>query len=61
MAESDVLAPTKYVTLASCDGYEFVVLRKAVLVSSTIKGMLDPKSESLPTPNSPANDRHRHP
>lgn len=36
---------SKYVTLVSSDGFEFVVLREAVLVSSAIKGMLDPKSE----------------
>ncbi|KAI0503249.1 BTB/POZ protein [Xylaria bambusicola] len=45
MAESNAPAPSKYVTLASGDGYEFVVLREAVLVSSAIKGMLDPKSQ----------------
>ncbi|KAI0452910.1 Skp1 family protein [Xylaria acuta] len=36
---------SKYVTLVSSDGFEFVVLREAVLVSSVIKGMLDPKSQ----------------
>ncbi|TRX92258.1 hypothetical protein FHL15_006873 [Xylaria flabelliformis] len=36
---------SKYVTLVSHDGYEFVVLREAVLISSVIKGMLDPKSQ----------------
>ncbi|RYC56705.1 hypothetical protein CHU98_g9504 [Xylaria longipes] len=36
---------SKYVTLASGDGYEFVVLREAVLISSAIKGMLDPKNQ----------------
>lgn len=36
---------SKYVTLISSDGFEFVVLREAVMVSSVIKGMLDPKSE----------------
>ncbi|KAK5634259.1 hypothetical protein RRF57_009973 [Xylaria bambusicola] len=45
MAESNVPVPSKYVTLASGDGYEFVVLREAVLVSPAIKGMLDPKSQ----------------
>jgi hypothetical protein len=33
-------APSKYVTLVSGDGLEFVVLREATLVSPTIKGML---------------------
>lgn len=33
-------APSKYVTLVSGDGFEFVVLREATLVSPTIKGML---------------------
>ncbi|KAJ8119914.1 hypothetical protein O1611_g10502 [Lasiodiplodia mahajangana] len=42
---SDAPGPSKYVTLVSSDGFEFVVLREAVLVSSAIKGMLDPKSQ----------------
>lgn len=33
-------APSKYITLVSSDGFEFVVLREAALVSPTIKGML---------------------
>lgn len=33
-------APSEYVTLVSSDGFEFVVLREATLVSPTIKGML---------------------
>ncbi|KAL2024105.1 hypothetical protein VTK56DRAFT_9885 [Thermocarpiscus australiensis] len=33
-------APSKYITLVSSDGFEFVVLREATLVSPTIKGML---------------------
>jgi len=38
---------TKYVTLISNDGFEFVVLREATLVSPTIKGMLrSPFSEA---------------
>ncbi|KAI1305429.1 BTB/POZ protein [Xylaria venustula] len=41
---SDPSGPMKYVTLVSSDGYEFVVLREAVLISSAIKSMLDPKS-----------------
>ncbi|KAI0437898.1 BTB/POZ protein [Xylaria telfairii] len=36
---------SKYVTLISSDGFEFVVLREAVMVSSAIKSMLDPKSQ----------------
>lgn len=45
MMMSDASGQSKYVTLVSSDGFEFVVLREAVLVSSAIKGMLDPKSE----------------
>lgn len=37
--------PTKYVTLVSSDGFEFVVLREAACISGAIKRMLDPKSE----------------
>jgi len=36
---------SKYVTLVSNDGFEFVVLREAACVSGAIKKMLDPKSE----------------
>lgn len=36
--------PSKYVTLVSADGFEFVVLRDAALVSPIIKGMLDVRS-----------------
>lgn len=36
--------PSKYVTLVSADGFEFVVLREATLVSPILKGMLDPRS-----------------
>ncbi|KAI0424972.1 BTB/POZ protein [Xylaria sp. FL1042] len=42
---SDAPGSSKYVTLASGDGYEFVVLREAVMISAAIKGMLDPKSQ----------------
>ncbi|KAI0205560.1 BTB/POZ protein [Astrocystis sublimbata] len=42
---SDAPGQGKYVTLVSGDGYEFVVLREAVLISAAIKGMLDPKSQ----------------
>ncbi|KAH6676114.1 BTB/POZ protein [Plectosphaerella plurivora] len=38
-------AESKYVTLVSGDGFEFVVLREAVLISPAIKGMLDPRSQ----------------
>lgn len=31
---------SKYVTLISSDGFEFVILREATLISPTIKGML---------------------
>ena len=31
---------SKYITLVSSDGFEFVVLREAALVSEAIKGML---------------------
>lgn len=35
---------SKYVTLISSDGFEFVVLREAACHSGAIKRMLDPKS-----------------
>lgn len=38
------LTPSKYVTLVSGDGFEFVVLRDAAMISPIIKGMLDPTS-----------------
>jgi hypothetical protein len=37
---------SKYVTLVSSDGFEFVVLREAACKSGAIKRMLDPKSLS---------------
>lgn len=37
--------PSRYVTLVSSDGFEFVVLRQAASISPAIKKMLDPKSE----------------
>ncbi len=40
---------SKYVTLVSGDGFEFVVLREAACVSGAIRRMLDPKS--LPVPS----------
>ncbi|KAI5863579.1 Skp1 family protein [Durotheca rogersii] len=36
---------SKYVTLVSSDGFEFVVLLQATLVSPVIRGMLDPQSQ----------------
>jgi transcription elongation factor B subunit 1 len=39
--------PSKYVTLISSDGFEFVVLREAACISGAIKKMLDTKSQSL--------------
>ena len=41
---------SKYVTLISSDGFEFVVLREAACVSGAIKRMLDPTSESCCLP-----------
>ncbi|KAB8293928.1 hypothetical protein MFRU_006g02940 [Monilinia fructicola] len=35
---------SKYVTLVSCDGFEFVVLREAACTSGAIKRMLDTTS-----------------
>ncbi|KAI0403427.1 BTB/POZ protein [Xylaria palmicola] len=42
---SDAPELSKYVTLVSGDGFEFVVLREAAMISSAIKGMLDPRSQ----------------
>ncbi|KAK4213225.1 transcriptional elongation regulator [Rhypophila sp. PSN 637] len=36
----DSAASGKYITLVSRDGWEFVVLREATMISPTIKGML---------------------
>ncbi|PKS10450.1 hypothetical protein jhhlp_002201 [Lomentospora prolificans] len=41
MAEA---GPSKYITLVSSDGFEFVVLREAALKSTVIKSMLDTRS-----------------
>lgn len=41
------LNQSKYVTLVSSDGFEFVVLRKAAMISPAIRGMLDPKSKGF--------------
>lgn len=43
--DADASAPSKYVTLVSGDGFEFVVLREAAKISPIIKGMLDPRSQ----------------
>ncbi|RKU43828.1 hypothetical protein DL546_000064 [Coniochaeta pulveracea] len=37
--------PSKYVTLVSSEGFEFVVLRQATYCSPTIKKMLDPNHQ----------------
>ncbi|KAI1439062.1 Skp1 family protein [Xylaria sp. CBS 124048] len=42
---SDGAGQSKYVTLVSSDGFEFVVLRAAAMRSPAIKGMLDPRSQ----------------
>jgi elongin-C len=38
-------APSKYITLVSNDGFEFVVLREAVMISPPIKSSIDPRGE----------------
>ncbi len=38
------MSAPKYITLISMDGFEFVVLREAAMVSPIIRRMLDPKS-----------------
>ena len=45
LAMADSKAPSKYITLVAADGFEFVVLRDAAMVSPVIKGMLDVRSE----------------
>ncbi|KAJ9157036.1 hypothetical protein NKR19_g3933 [Coniochaeta hoffmannii] len=40
-------AQRKYVTLVSKEGFEFVVLREATLVSPAIRSMLDPDKNFL--------------
>ncbi|EQL34863.1 hypothetical protein RJZ56_000827 [Blastomyces dermatitidis] len=37
-------SPPEYVTLASNDGFEFIISRSAACVSGTIRRMLDPAS-----------------
>ena len=47
---------SKYVTLISNDGFEFIVRREAAYVAGTIKKMLDPISQTFPPslrPSSP--------
>jgi len=39
-----VESPPEWVTLVSSDGFEFIVLREAAVVSGTIRRMLDPKT-----------------
>jgi elongin-C len=41
------VADQSYVTLVSSDGFEYVVLRDATLISPVIKGMLNPRSAFL--------------
>jgi elongin-C len=47
---------SKYVTLISSDGFEFVVLREAACISGAIKRMLDPKSTYSTFPIPPRTD-----
>lgn len=35
---------SEYVTLVSCDGFEFIIPRSAACISGTIRRMLDPSS-----------------
>src|SRR5271168_893064 len=55
-SSSQTQGVSKYVTLVSSDGFEFVVLREAACVSGAIKRMLDPKSTLLQTPEKCMND-----
>ncbi|KAI1076460.1 POZ domain-containing protein [Whalleya microplaca] len=45
MAVNKGSGQSKYITLVSSDGFEFVVLRQAAFISPAIKSMLDPKSQ----------------
>jgi transcription elongation factor B subunit 1 len=36
---------TEYVTLVSCDGFEFIVRRSAAIIAKTLNRMLDSTSE----------------
>ncbi|KFY75007.1 hypothetical protein V499_05026 [Pseudogymnoascus sp. VKM F-103] len=44
MADSSEKQLSRWVTLVSYDGFEFVVLREAACISGAIRRMLDPKS-----------------
>jgi len=41
------MAPSKYITLISQEGFEFVMLRESAMVSPLIRRMLDPRSQFL--------------
>ncbi|EGX93396.1 transcriptional elongation regulator (Elongin C), putative [Cordyceps militaris CM01] len=45
-----IQTPSKYVTLVSGDGFEFVVLREATMISPIIKGMLEPRKNAYQEP-----------
>ncbi|KFX85721.1 hypothetical protein O988_04491 [Pseudogymnoascus sp. VKM F-3808] len=44
MADTSDQQLSRWVTLVSYDGFEFVVLREAACISGAIRRMLDPKS-----------------
>jgi transcription elongation factor B subunit 1 len=46
-AQNGLSAQRKYVTLVSKEGFEFVVLREATLVSPAIRSMLDPEKNFI--------------
>ncbi|KAJ5993556.1 transcriptional elongation regulator [Penicillium sp. IBT 35674x] len=41
----DSSTQSEYVTLVSCDGFEFILPRSSACVSGTIRRMLDPSSK----------------
>jgi len=41
------MAVSKYVTLVSQEGFEFVIMRETAMVSPLIKRMLDPRSQFM--------------
>ncbi|KAM0284525.1 hypothetical protein ACHAQH_001891 [Verticillium albo-atrum] len=47
LTQSKPGSESKYVTLVSGDGFEFVLLREAVMISPAIKSMLDPRSQFM--------------